>query len=330
MDSNKSYRDVVLSNLRPTPQGETSKTDTKRKTLTLRFKGRPQRGTIQGLPFDVIFLIFRVAGVSQATCLGLTCRVLYRHLKTYHPSPIPLKSFSCSGSCSYDCEWGDYGRCWDTLADRLSDSSIFKGYRPIYFLNPAEENLQIRLQDWYRAKFVGKWKCHSLSYESYLPSPYNLGSEWDKKALDAIKDDFKHPRHNHGRDWKSYWQSFEIVKENQAAFEVIMDEASWELCLTRPLSEMLVNPEENLPTSQINYHPQGAGAMDAEISKYVTPPLIKANSGDHMRDQDRYTCEDQSSMNVSEAGGQVATTGYAPALPKDESPHAAKGIFAKA
>jgi hypothetical protein len=46
---------------------------------------------VSTLPYDVLARMFEEIGIVAATCLSLTCRLLYRYLKVFHRRPIDLR-----------------------------------------------------------------------------------------------------------------------------------------------------------------------------------------------------------------------------------------------
>lgn len=231
--------------------------------------GKPNNGTaslqqsgerISQFPYDILYLIFEHLKIAEATCLGLTCRTFYKHLKAYHPDPISLDACCCHLSID-DCE-GKFNRCVgavtfggspQVLGYRLEYSSIAEGYRifhvyrsdlrlsyPLRLLKEdvfgpdhyndsginsrKEAQLASRFRDYFRDYSRTRHSFCFIKYRSYLPSPVNLGDAWTSVALEAIKKDFGHSRHATPEDWKRYWWRFRVVRKNRQAFEVIWKE----------------------------------------------------------------------------------------------------------
>lgn len=211
------------------------------------------------LPYDIIFLVFELVGLGNATCLGLTCRLFYKHLKAYHRSPISLDEHCCDCDQGRQCNKFTRNPYPGDLGWALASSNFARGYRlwwershPTRLLNeqiygescyieydplirqPAEERLSSRYEDWNISK-VETAPHHDTENdleigERRLPSPFNLGDEWIIKALEAVRQDFRKNRYNHNRQWKGYWREFHFAKENWEAILEIMDEETWEMC----------------------------------------------------------------------------------------------------
>lgn len=88
---------------------------------------------LSDMPYDIAVQIFELAGLSGATCIGLTCKQLYTFLKTKHPRRIALgyQNIGCLHS-------------WRHLESGEHHSTHCQDMYP---------NLGVLLQDWMRPKY---------------------------------------------------------------------------------------------------------------------------------------------------------------------------------
>jgi hypothetical protein len=84
---------------------------------------------IQNLPYDILYLVFKSSKLGDATCLGLTCRLFYNHLKEYHPRRISLNTCCCNIEAYLDHR---IFRCLDPLGEKIEHESLTKGYSLVW------------------------------------------------------------------------------------------------------------------------------------------------------------------------------------------------------
>ncbi|KUJ09568.1 uncharacterized protein LY89DRAFT_761162 [Mollisia scopiformis] len=215
------------------------------------------KNTIHLLPYDVLYMIFKLIGEEGTICLGLTCSKLWNYVKCSNQVcfPIPLSIRLCGHEAGgrYTCyECGS-----SSILDYLYYGTLMRNYREwtfhdevtghtheARFLNkwvfveepenwrtPAARSsplahLKSRLRDFYLSHFELPSPDNRLSeyvmVPAFLPSPYSLGDDWTELALEAIHGDLGNPRHGSVKAWEEYWVNFAVAKRNRGALKDMM------------------------------------------------------------------------------------------------------------
>lgn len=186
----------------------------------------PAKNTILQLPYDVLYIIFKMIGEGHSVLLGLTCRTLWRHFKDYNPIPLPIPlSTPCYDLWPYNLmilsHWFDEKTLFDNhhrwkFYDKLTrhdhglrflNNSIYgDGSKESDAKNVPLAHLKSRLRDFHLSKFQHfDWNNGRsvpaeefrlrMMWQPLLPCPNGLGESWNELALKAIQEDMDHECH---------------------------------------------------------------------------------------------------------------------------------------
>ena len=126
---------------------------------------------MDGLPYELIFLIFQRLSLCCQTCLGVTCKTLYKILKKEHPRPIYLhQKVECIDTNPYiyrhEQNLGYFLQDWSGLSRYRLCMTYPDPKHPWLFLSKefygetenseAEQKMRRRWWDYFQSPSIGK------------------------------------------------------------------------------------------------------------------------------------------------------------------------------
>ena len=154
------------------------------------------------------------------TCLGLTCRKMYKHFKYVNPETVGLMERSDPE------DWEEPSLCY--LLEDWMGPQYRRGRRePYHYLlrsvygyfpgSQKERELSNRYSDYVSSCFdTGFHVSGGILDHPKLPNPHNKGDSWKKDAIAVIEKDLLKKLNT--RHWILCWEDYWIWKDNEQHF----------------------------------------------------------------------------------------------------------------
>jgi hypothetical protein len=211
------------------------------------------RVTFGDLPFDIVKIIFDVAGTCSSVCLGLTSTRNYAFLKLKYPDPIPLFQFICDGIYPDDDDSNHEGCTVHDIAYQgsfypynyflchlledwnagLYDTKVLikrneinpdcwdcvEYLRPITIFgkasdaNEAAQLLDAKYEDYNNVLLFSHGWCNRRIKGLKLPWPHNVGNAWEEECIEVIANAVF--RFESRILWSTFFEAFDVYWRNR-------------------------------------------------------------------------------------------------------------------
>lgn len=184
--------------------------------------------SINTIPAELIEEIMRQLSPCMRTCLGLTCRKMYKHFKYVNPGTVGLMERADPE------DWKEHS-LFRLLEDWMGPEYRRGRREPYHYLlrsvygyfpgSVKELELSHRYSDYVASRQGTRARMGSVSLcTPMLPNPYNKGDNWNKEAIAVIEEDLLIQLDSKG--WIYCWEDYYIWTENEEYFLRVAKERS--------------------------------------------------------------------------------------------------------